>query len=128
MEGILEERWHRHLGVYGICIHEGNLLVIHKNGGPYTNRYDLPGGIVEPNEPLADALRRELEEETGLGINIIRNLGVFDYIVPYTLVERGTTHIHHIAIFYEIEYQSGELTYCTDMHDNDSVGAEWINI
>jgi ADP-ribose pyrophosphatase YjhB (NUDIX family) len=60
----MEEKWHKHLGVYGICIHEGKILLIHKIGGPYANRYDLPGGRVEPNEPLVDALRREFEEET----------------------------------------------------------------
>jgi ADP-ribose pyrophosphatase YjhB (NUDIX family) len=123
----MEEKWHRHLGVYGICIHEGKILLINKNGGPYTNRYDLPGGTVEPNEPLVIALRRELKEETGINIEVIQNLGVLDYVIPYKLEKRGTTHIHHIAIYYEIEYLSGELTYSTDMENNDSVGPEWVD-
>jgi hypothetical protein len=38
-----------------------------------------------------------------------------------------TTHIHHIAIYYEVEHLSGELSYSTNMENNDSVGAEWIN-
>lgn len=32
-----------HFGVYGICMREGRLLVIHKGRGAYTGRYDLPG-------------------------------------------------------------------------------------
>ncbi|GAA3401693.1 NUDIX hydrolase [Paenibacillus hodogayensis] len=124
----MEELWHRHLGVYGICVHEGKILLINKKGGPYTNRYDLPGGTVEPNEPLVNALHRELKEETGISIKVIRNLGVLDYVIPYKLEKRGTTHIHHIAIYYEVEYLSGELTYCTEMHNNDSVGSEWVGI
>lgn len=124
----MEEIWHRHLGVYGICLHEGKILLINKIGGPYTNRYDLPGGTVESNESLIHALQRELREETGISINIIRNLGVRDYVIPYPLERLGTTHIHHIAIYYEVEYLSGELTYCTDMHDNDSIGAEWVDM
>ncbi|WNQ10733.1 NUDIX hydrolase [Paenibacillus aurantius] len=122
-----EERWHRHLGVYGICIQEGKLLLIHKKGGPYINRYDLPGGTVEPNEPLVTALHREVKEETGLKINVIRNLGVRDYVTPYPLEKRGTTHIHHIAVFYEMDYVSGEPSFCTEMHDNDSAGPEWVD-
>ena len=41
---MAEKKYHRAFGVYGICVEDGNLLVINKNGGPYTNRYDLPGG------------------------------------------------------------------------------------
>ncbi|WP_176445001.1 NUDIX hydrolase [Paenibacillus herberti] len=124
----MEEIWHRHLGVYGICIHEGKILLVHKQGGPYTNRYDLPGGTVETNEPLAHALHREFKEETGTGINIIRNLGTLDYVIPYELAKRGTTHIHHIAIYYEVQYVDGEVGSCMDMQNNDSVGAEWIDV
>lgn len=124
----MEELWHRHVGVYGICVQDGKLLVINKQGGPYTNRYDLPGGTVEPHESLTDALHREFREETGIRIEVLRNLGALDYVIPYPLEKRGTTHIHHIAIYYEIAYSGGELTVCTDMHDNDSVGSEWVDL
>ena len=30
--------------------------------------WDIPGGRIEPEEPLEDALRREIKEETGLEI------------------------------------------------------------
>lgn len=36
-------RCHRAFGVYGLLMKEDALLVIDKNGGPYINRYDLPG-------------------------------------------------------------------------------------
>ncbi|MFF2091642.1 NUDIX hydrolase [Paenibacillus sp. NPDC058174] len=122
------ELWHRHLGVYGICIRNNSILLVHKQGGPYENRYDLPGGTVEPNESLLDALHREFEEETGISIKVVQNLGTRDYVIPYRLEKRGTTHIHHIAVYYEVEYLSGELTYCTDMQNNDSSGSEWIDV
>jgi len=124
----LEERWHRHLGVYGICRRDRDLLVIHKNRGPYRNRYDLPGGTVEPHESLADALYREFQEETGCNIEIIQNLGVRDFVVPHKLENRGTSHIHHVAIFYEVKCLSGKRTDRSVAEDNDSIGAEWINI
>ena len=124
----VKDLWHRHLGVYGVCVHDGKILLIHKSRGPYTDRYDLPGGTVEPNESLVDALRRECKEETGVHIDVIRNLGVQDYVIPFKLEKRGTTHIHHIAIYYEIEYVSGELAPSTEMDQNDAVRAEWVDI
>ncbi|MCK2157384.1 NUDIX domain-containing protein [Exiguobacterium sp. 17-1] len=61
----LQETFHRAFGTYGIYFNEGKLLVIHKQGGPYTYRYDLPGGSLEDFETLPDALDREFQEETG---------------------------------------------------------------
>ena len=40
-----EPTFHRAFGTYGIYYNEGKLLVIHKQGGPYTYRYDLPGAV-----------------------------------------------------------------------------------
>ena len=37
---------HRAFGVYGIIVINNKLVVIKKNGGPYINRFDLPGGSV----------------------------------------------------------------------------------
>ncbi len=39
---------------------QGQMLIIHREG-----RWDLPKGMVEPNETLAQAALREVEEETG---------------------------------------------------------------
>lgn len=61
----MAEYWHRHLGVYGIGVRSGKMLLIRKKRDPYAGRYDLPGGTVEPDETLAEALRREFREETG---------------------------------------------------------------
>ncbi|MCM3629768.1 NUDIX domain-containing protein [Paenibacillus glycanilyticus] len=69
------EHWHRHLGVYGICLNEEKLLVIRKGGGPYFGRYDLPGGTVEANESLVGAMHREFLEETGLSNRNYRKFG-----------------------------------------------------
>jgi len=61
---INEPTFHRAFGTYGIYYNDGKLLVIHKQGGPYTYRYDLPGGSLEDFETLPDALDREFQEET----------------------------------------------------------------
>ena len=38
------KQWHRHYGVYGVCVNKRKeLLVIEKNGGPYSGLWDLPG-------------------------------------------------------------------------------------
>jgi ADP-ribose pyrophosphatase YjhB (NUDIX family) len=123
------EKWHRHLGAYGVCIHEENLLVIRKSKGPYIDRFDLPGGAIEPNETLTEALLREINEEAGIDIYIKKNVGVCDYIIPYALPKKGTTHIHHVAIFYLVQYKGGDLSTDPEIFEGqDSLGALWFPV
>jgi 8-oxo-dGTP diphosphatase len=48
----------------------------------YKPDWDLPGGMSEANEPPADTVRRELEEELGLNLRVGRLLCV-DWVSPH---------------------------------------------
>ncbi|MNI73546.1 hypothetical protein D3C73_1295610 [compost metagenome] len=116
-----------HFGVYGICEQAGKLLVINKGRGPYTGRSDLPGGRLEENEGLADALVREFMEETGLAISVEDNLGTFDFFIRYQ--EDDFTHMHHIAALFkvapDIDQSAAEIAIFAEQ---DSLGALWIEL
>jgi len=45
---------------------DGRLLLIQRGHEPWTGLWSLPGGHVEPGESDAEALVREVREETGL--------------------------------------------------------------
>ncbi len=49
---------------------DGRLLVIRRGRPPGVGLWSIPGGRVEPDEALADAVRREVLEETGLDVDV----------------------------------------------------------
>jgi ADP-ribose pyrophosphatase YjhB (NUDIX family) len=121
----IQMKYHRAFGVYGICIENEKLLVIHKGGGPYINRYDLPGGNLEDGESLIEAMKREFLEETGLEIMVEDNIGVVDFKLPWVCKE--FSHVHHIAVFYSVKRVGGKLTKPKQFDGQDSLGAIWVS-
>jgi len=49
-----------------VAVRGDALLMVQRGRGPGIGRWSLPGGRVEPGETMAEAVVRELEEETGL--------------------------------------------------------------
>jgi 8-oxo-dGTP pyrophosphatase MutT (NUDIX family) len=61
------------LAVRAIVLRDGQLLVMQRN--KFGKKYiTLPGGGVEPGETPKQAVVREVEEETGLDIKVVRQV------------------------------------------------------
>ena len=60
------------VGVAAIVVEDGAVLLTRRGGSFRPGLWDLPGGFVEYDEDLRDALVRETHEETGLAIEVDR--------------------------------------------------------
>lgn len=70
------------------------LLTSRPPGKVYAGYWEFPGGKLEPGESVADALRRELQEELGVEVSEVslwRSL-VVDY--PHALVRLNFCKVH----------------------------------
>jgi 8-oxo-dGTP diphosphatase len=55
---------------------DGVVLIKRKNE-PFEGRWALPGGFVDIGETVEEAAIREMKEETGLEVEIVRLVGVY---------------------------------------------------
>ena len=56
------------------------LLLIQRKNEPCKGKWAFPGGFMEINETTLEAARRELKEETGLMVDDLIRVGVFDAV------------------------------------------------
>jgi ADP-ribose pyrophosphatase YjhB (NUDIX family) len=62
---------HAQLAVSAAIFRDGKVLLVRRARSPAKGFYSLPGGRVELGESLHQALAREVDEETGLAIEIV---------------------------------------------------------
>jgi ADP-ribose pyrophosphatase YjhB (NUDIX family) len=71
-------------------------------------RWCLPGGQVEAGESVAETCQREMWEETGLRVQVVRLLGV--YSNPHRLLEYADGNCYHlVSLNFEVTWLAGQL-------------------
>ncbi len=99
--------------VGAIAVLDGRLLLIRRGHGPAAGEWSIPGGRVNGGETLAEAVVRELAEETGIE-------GVCDQLVGW--VERIGEDYHFVILdFLVTVLEPSGLT-----PGDDAVEAEWV--
>jgi 8-oxo-dGTP diphosphatase len=71
---------HASVIVSAAIVQEGKLLMVQEGKEHCRGQWGLPGGRVEPGEPLLDAIVREVFEETGYAIRVNGMTRVLRYI------------------------------------------------
>ena len=99
-------------------IRDGHLLLAHFVGGR-DHGWTLPGGGLDHGEDPADAVVREVEEETGYDSEIDRLLGVDSVVFP----GRSGAEIHGVRVMYEAHVTGGSLRHEVD---NTTDRAQWF--
>jgi 8-oxo-dGTP diphosphatase len=87
------------LGVGGVVWHEGKVLLVQRSHDPGKGMWTIPGGYVNQDEPIGDAITREILEETGI------------YAKPLSLIalRDRPSEKHDIYIIFLMDYIRGTL-------------------
>jgi ADP-ribose pyrophosphatase YjhB (NUDIX family) len=99
------------LGVGAIIVDNGRVLLVERAGEPLKGYWSLPGGAVETGETLEYALRCEIREETGLELEILCLLEIFERIMPDAT---GRPEYHFVLMDYLCRPAGGVLCAADD--------------
>lgn len=86
------EGWPR-VGGGAVILRDGAILLLRRTTEPEAGCWGIPGGKVDPFEPVVEAVRREVEEETSL------RLGPLDLLCVCDMIDRDAGY-HWVAPAY----------------------------
>jgi 8-oxo-dGTP diphosphatase len=98
------------VGVGAVIIHRGQAVLIRRGKEPLRGRWVVPGGTVELGESLAEAVVREVREETGLTVVPRELLAVFEHVDE----EEGRVRYHYVIVDFLCDYVSGTAEAASD--------------
>lgn len=106
------------LGVGALIVEDGRILLVERGREPLKGYWSLPGGAVETGERLEDAVRREVMEETGLEVDVVSLIEVFERIMPDAA---GNAEYHFVLMDYLCRVVGGKLGAA-----DDASGVGWF--
>jgi 8-oxo-dGTP diphosphatase len=106
------------LGVGAIIIDSGRVLLVERGREPLRGYWSLPGGVLEVGEKLAEGVQRETREETGLEIELVTVVEIFERIMRDAA---GGCEYHYVLVDYLCRPAGGELAPADDVSR-----VEWV--
>ena len=106
------------VGVGALILKRDRILMAQRGKQPLKGWWSLPGGALELGEALADAVRREVQEETGLEIKPVRVFEIFERIIRD---DAGAPEYHYVLIDYVCRVLGGSLR-----PGDDVCAVEWV--
>lgn len=103
------------VGAKALIHYQGKILLLRESkeyvDGSEEGKWDVPGGRIEPDEEVRNALIREVKEESGLEIHSPKLLDVFD---GFPTIRGEKCHV--VRLYFLCETQSDAVKLSSD-HD-----------
>ncbi|MDQ6708656.1 MAG: NUDIX hydrolase [Acidobacteriota bacterium] len=107
------------LGVGALILDGDKILLVERGQNPLKGFWSLPGGVLEVGETLEEGIHREVLEETGLIIEKLAVLEIFERIMRDA---DGKPEYHYVLIDYVCRVTGGAL-----VAGDDVSRAQWVD-
>lgn len=87
---------------------KGEYLLVKRKNEPLKGEYWVPGGRLHKNERLVDAVRRKMQEEIGVEVEILKSLGFFEEFFERT-AEQAAGGAHSISLLYLVKPKTFDI-------------------
>ena len=91
-----------------LVVHRGRLLIMKRNNPPAKGEWFTPGGRIFTGESIEEAVRRTLNEETGLEPVNIEQKGVASHFWP---------EVQTVTVIHRVEVTDDSVTLNSEHHD-----------
>ena len=106
--------------VFGYAKNDGiSVLLIQRKYEPFKNGWAIPGGFVQEKESLEEAVKRELQEETGIAVNYLEQLYTFGE--PKRDPRQRIIAVAYFGLVKTSQYQQLKAS-------TDAANAQWFSI
>ncbi len=99
-----------------VCLRSDDVLLVRRGAPPSEGAWSLPGGRIEWGERAADAVLRELKEETGCDADLIGLIDVVDAVLSRSSGDEAPWG-HYVLIDYAARWTAGEPIPGDDARD-----------
>ena len=106
------------VAVGAVVVDDERLLMVRRGHGPAAGTWAVPGGRVEPGETLAEAVTRELRQETAIE-------GVCGHLIGVAEVLPDIDNPEHIVI---LDFAVSILEAVEPVADDDAAEARWVDL
>jgi len=108
------------VGVGAFIEKNGSVLLVKREHEPGKGKWSLLGGLVNLGEKIRDAIKREVEEEVGLKVDVVNIVDVFDSI-EYD--DKGRVRFHYVIIGFMVKAIGGEVR-----GSKEASQVKWFNV
>jgi len=113
--GVCGNRYLRNIAVDGLAVRGGKVLLIKRGNEPDRGMWALPGGLLDWDETISEAVIREFTEETGIEGNLGSFVGIYS--------DPRRDCFQRVTVVYEVKV-TGEKP----CRGSDALDARWFSI
>lgn len=107
------------LGVGALIIEGDRIVLVERAKDPLKGWWSIPGGLIELGERVADAVRREVREETGLEVEPGGLHEIYERLIHEA---DGKLEYHYVLLDYICRVTGGALAA-----SSDASRAAWVS-